>query len=253
MKITKFPAPKILFIMAFCLISISNSFGQAVSETQQKDLGSDGPTALEKAMKTMNVNMNLSPLFTATQNKEIIGFVAGESYRYNANQIYGYEYSTGNVALNVIFTGVHSILTHKDEKCKIIVNALGEYTVRDGDFIKKMSPIFNVINMTFNRIKRDFRYGNSLKSATREEIEELDKMVSHYPKEQALEMFNADDMITYPHNLRANAFEGKYTRSRAVVVAKNGLPIFFYFMMTDESVKNFDQYLKDLSGSFMFN
>lgn len=252
MKINNSFAPKILLIMAFCLMGISNSFGQAIPETTNKNSNDDRGTALEKAMKTMNVNMNLSPLYSASNNQNMIAFVAGEEYRYTTNQLYGYEYSTGNVALNAIFSGVHSILTHKDENCKIIIYAAGEMTVKFGKIVADNAGLFNLGNSTFNRIKKDFQYG-TIKSATREQIEELDMMVKHSPKEQAKEMFNADDMLMYPLNLRGNAFEDKYTRSRAVVVAKNGLSIFFYFLMTDESVKNFDKYLKDLSGSFMFN
>lgn len=236
--------------MAFCLMGISNSFGQAISETTNKNANGDGGTALEEAMKIMNVNFNLSQFYTASTNKSLI--YPAEGANPTIPQLYENELSSGNTEINVIFDNVHSILTHKDGECKILIYA-AESLVRFGRIIQANNNYFKVLSSTFNRIKREFRYGDPKTSATREEIEELDMMVRHCPKEQALKLFNAEEMLMYPMNLRGNAFEDKYTRSRAVVVAKNGLSIFFYFMMTDESVKNFDQYLKDLSGSFMFN
>jgi len=240
-----------LLLLVLCFIGISNTFGQTTLDGTPITLDFGGKTALEKAMKIMNVNMNLSPLFTATQNEEMF-LPAKDSISRTIDQIFFDAPVYGNAAINTIFGNVHSILTHKNGECKILVFASGEIDVKYGKMVADNARLFNVVNSTFNRIKKDFRYGTS-KSATREQIEELDMMVRHCPKEQAKEMFNADDIIMYPLNLRGNAFEDKYTRSRAVVVAKNGLSIFFYFLMTDESVKNFDQYLKDLSGSFMFN
>ena len=34
---------------------------------------------------------------------------------------------------------------------------------------------------------------------------------------------------------------------------KDGLDVFFYFMMTDEGIKNFDKYLMDFKGIFLFS
>lgn len=242
---------RFLTALVICFGIIQNIFGQSLMD-MAPEFDTNVKSEFEGAMKTMNVSMNLSPHFTATQNTGLI-YPAGDDYKPSIDQIYGHETCSGNTELNVIFTGVHSILTHSSGDYKIMVYASGERNIIFGKQITENNQYFNVINSTFNRIKGDFRYGIPNKSATVEELEELDMMVKHCPEEQAKEMFNAKDVIMYPLSLRGNAFEDKYTRCRTVIVAKNGLSIFFYFLMTDESVKNFNQYLDDLSDSFRYN
>ncbi|SFL05031.1 hypothetical protein SAMN05216357_111110 [Porphyromonadaceae bacterium KH3CP3RA] len=72
-------------------------------------------------------------------------------------------------------------------------------------------------------------------------------------KELAKTMFNANIMVSYPVNLRGNIYRDKYTRCRAVVVGKDRLEFVIIFMMTDESMENFDNYLKDIEKIFWFN
>ena len=207
-----------------------------------------GQTALEKAMKRINVSINIPSAFSVTQNKKLM-FVTQDSIFPTIKQVYNFEPSYGSTAFKVIFGLIHSIFTHKDSECVIFV-----YTSPGkggSDYVN--AGLYNLNNLFFGRIKHDFRYGKPMDSASECEAVELNCMLTHYPKEQAQKMFNANVMVMYPLNLRGNVYNDKYTRSRAVVVNKDGLEFYLYFMMTDYSVNNFDNYLNDLSKAFWFN
>lgn len=78
-------------------------------------------------------------------------------------------------------------------------------------------------------------------------------MMTIYPQDTARSFFNADYMMTYPYNMKGKACQGVYSRTRVVVIERNGLDVFFYFTMTDVGIKDFDKYLMDLKGVFGFN
>jgi hypothetical protein len=212
-------------------------------------------TALERALDTMQVSMNIPSFWNISQNENSIYVtpVTEESPIPRIAQTYGHEPVSGATAFKVMFHQIHSIIRHKNEEYVIFVDAAGEGSVMHGNFIKKHNQFFNVINLSFNRIKSDLHYGIRHKSATSEEIAALDTMITHYPKEKAQELFNADWMVSYPKDLRGEVYEDKYSICQAVAVAKNGLDIFFYFMLTDKTAKNFDDYLKDLEKVFWYN
>lgn len=224
---------KLVLLLLLSFIGVSNAKGQ---------------TALENAMKRINVSINIPPAFSITQNKELI-FVTQDTILPTIKQVYNFEPSYGSTAFKVIFGTIHSIFTHKDGVCLVFV------FVSPGkggsDFGNAGLNALN--NLSFGRIKHDFRYGKPMDSASESESVELNSMLTHYPKEQAQKMFNANVMVMYPLNLRGNVYKDKYTRSRAVVVNKDGLEFYLYFMMTDSSVNNFDHYLNDLSKAFWFN
>ena len=122
------------------------------------------------------------------------------------------------------------------------------------DIVKNNNDLFKVRNASFNRIKRDLLFGRRHESASESEIVELKSIINYYTAEKAQKMFNADWMATYPIDLGGNVYEEKYTNCNAVVVVgKTGFDIFFYFMMTDESSKDFDKYLNFLEKAFWFN
>ena len=106
-------------------------------------------------------------------------------------------------------------------------------------------------SLTYNRIKTDFKYGYP--GATEQDIEDLKMMMTFYPHDTATVLFNADYMMVYPFNMEGKKYQDKFTRTRVVVTGKDGLDVFFYFMMTDEGIKNFDKYLMDFKGIFLFS
>lgn len=89
--------------------------------------------------------------------------------------------------------------------------------------------------------------------ASEAEANELYPLLKVYSRELAKTMFNANVMVSYPVNLRGNVYKNKYTRCRALVVGKERLEFVIIFMMTDESMENFDEYLKDIEEVFWFN
>lgn len=147
---------------------------------------------------------------------------------------------------------VHSILKNHDGQCKIFVYLSGANGLRYGGVIRKNKSLFkNVSSLTYNRIKTDFKYGYP--GATEQDIEDLKMMMTFYPHDTATALFNADYMMVYPFNMEGKKYQDKFTRTRVVVAGKDGLDVFFYFVMTDEGIKNFDKYLMDFKGVLCFN
>ena len=147
---------------------------------------------------------------------------------------------------------VHSILKNHDGQCNIFVYLSGANGLRYGGIIRKNKSLFkNVSSLTYNRIKTDFKYGYP--GATEQDIEDLKMMMTFYPQDTARSFFNADYMMTYPYNMKGKACQGVYSRTRVVVIERNGLDVFFYFTMTDVGIKDFDKYLMDLKGVLGFN
>lgn len=207
-----------------------------------------GQTTLAKAVKRINVNMKLPSCFNISQNENIID-VTEVTVKDSLSKL-AYE----NTVINTIFGGVDAILEHKDGEYLIFVYVSpGKSGGKYGAVITDSTELFVLKNLAFGRIKRDFCYGKPNLDASEIEADELYSMLTIYPKEQTREMFNANVMVMYPLNLRGNIYKDKYTRSRALVIAKDRLDIYFYFMMTDKSVKNFDIYLMDLDKAFWFN
>lgn len=147
---------------------------------------------------------------------------------------------------------VHSILKNHDGQCKIFVYLSGANGLRYGGLIRKNKGVFNnVSSLTYNRIKTDFKYGYP--GASEQDIEDLKMMMTFYPHDTATVLFNADYMMVYPFNMEGQKYQDKFTRMRVVVTGKDGLDVFFYFIMTDEGIKNFDKYLMDFKGILCFN
>ena len=201
-----------------------------------------GQTALEKEVEKMHVSMKMPSSIHASQNEDVIYLSDSE------------QHPGQNSGINSIFGGIHSILEDKDGKYVILVYASPRITGSSyGKIMTDSTELYTLTNLAFGRIKKDFRYGIPNVDAIELEADELYSMLTHYPREQAQEMFNANVMVMYPLNLRGNVYKDKYTRGRAVVVAKNRLHLYFYFLLTDESVKNFDTYLQNLNKVFWFN
>ena len=132
---------------------------------------------------------------------------------------------------------IHAILTSHDKQCKLFVYIAGAINAHLGDIIKYNKKSFGIDTLSkYNRVKHDFDYGRPYSSASEQDIEDLKIM-----------------MTFYPHDTARSFFNGVYSRTRVVVIERNGLDVFFYFTMTDVGIKDFDKYLMDLKGVFGFN
>lgn len=149
---------------------------------------------------------------------------------------------------------IHAILTSHDKQCKLFVYIAGAINAHLGDIIKYNKKSFGIDTLSkYNRVKHDFDYGRPYSSASEQDIEDLKIMMTFYPQDTARSFFNADYMMTYPYNMKGKACQGVYSRTRVVVIERNGLDFFFYFTMTDVGIKDFDKYLMDLKGVLGFN
>ena len=187
------------------------------------------------------------------QDLELIGLNFSLSDQYDLSDNMRMIYVTDDYKSPLRRLGtVHSILKNHDGQCNIFVYLSGANGLRYGGIIRKNKSLFkNVSSLTYNRIKTDFKYGYP--GATEQDIEDLKMMMTFYPQDTARSFFNADYMMTYPYNMKGKACQGVYSRTRVVVIERNGLDVFFYFTMTDVGIKDFDKYLMDLKGVLGFN
>ncbi|MDR1415399.1 MAG: hypothetical protein LBI96_06270 [Odoribacteraceae bacterium] len=154
------------------------------------------------------------------------------------------------------FAVVDAEITSLDEQCVIYVYVSGANSVQHGKLIKDNPAAFGntkPADLAFNRIKSNFNYGRQLSAATEQDIEDLKMLVQNQPRDSAKALFNADYMLAYPFNMAGQACRDRFTRTRVIVMGRGGLDIFLYFVMTDEGIKNFDQYLAETRGMFWFN
>jgi hypothetical protein len=132
--------------------------------------------------------------------------------------------------------------TSKDGQCQIFVYTSGTYR-----------PVFGHPNTySLDRIRYNFGYGGVLGSANEYDRDDLRMMLTYYSQDSAKIIFNADFMVAYPFDMRKMRHENKYTRTRCIVAGKNGKDTFFYFVLTNKSVKIFDVYLFDFQQTLMF-
>lgn len=142
-------------------------------------------------------------------------------------------------------------LAHQDGKCLL---AMTTYPKRiDGKKLTLPLSEKAAKEHVFTRVANHFELGKPIHSLTRQALRDAEMLVTNYPAETAKNIFNGTSMFVYPQNFQAETYEGKYTCGRCVVVfSKNNIPLELHFLMTDESIADFDKYLSDLKGVFTF-
>ncbi|WP_163325936.1 hypothetical protein [Draconibacterium mangrovi] len=212
-------------------------------------------TALEDAVKRVGILLNVPTSFQSSENSELIypAAVNEESPNPDIAQQYGIKPALGSTFFNAYFGLVTAVLEHSDNECIVLAsippgNAGGGFEGLAKDSLQEMA----FKHLFFGRIKHDFRYGKPFSGASELDVLELYSMVEMYPPEKASEMFNAEAMASYPLNFRGNVFKDKFTRGKGLAIGKDGLCICLYFLMTDESVLNFETYLEEFDGAFVF-
>ena len=213
-------------------------------------------TALENDAVKLDIIVNLPLFLNASENTKRI-YVAEVSEKNPIPEIahtFGSKASFGNTYFNVLFGTINSILTYKNGECVVFVHTSPYIRGSTyGQIIQDSTKLFTLRNITFGRIKHDFKYGKPNRDASELEANELYSMLTHYPYEKAKKMFNANALVSYPLNLRGNVYKDKYTRGRAVVAGKDRRQFYLYFMMTDKSVIDFEKFLNDFDKVFWFN
>jgi hypothetical protein len=220
-------------------------------------IAAHGQTALEKGMARIGVEINMPSYFNVSQNQKHIYVteITEKDPIPTMAQTYQIEPAYGNTAFKVYFATVHAIMRHESGEYVIFVYAVpGRGNIPHGDIKTHESKIYTLNEvLPWGGIRSNFNYGKKFRSVSFQNVYDLDLLLTHCPREQARELFNADAMVMYPMNLQGNVYEEKYTVCRAVVAAKDGLSFFLYFMLTDDNFQKFDTYLQDIAKVFLFN
>lgn len=149
---------------------------------------------------------------------------------------------------------VHSILKNHDGQCRIFVCLVGAGEIRYGGLVKANKELFgDISSSTYSRVRHDLNYGRPNSSPSEQDIEDLKMIMTFYPQDIARTLFNADHIMVYPYNMEGEKYEDNFTRVRVVAIEKNGIDVFLYFAMTDQGIKDFDKYLMDFKGVFLFS
>lgn len=212
-------------------------------------------TQLELSTERLGIQFNQPSFLEASQNAKMIYVeeITQENPLPSMDQTYGSKPSVGAQYLNSMLGMVSSILTFKNGECVVFVYVPpGKGGSTYGRVINDSTLLCTLNNISFGRIKSNFKYGIQNKDATELEALELNSMLTHYSHEDAQNIFNANVLVSYPLNLRGNIYKNKFSRGKAVVVGKDRHEIYLYFMMTDESVLNFPEFLKDFERVFWF-
>ena len=192
-------------------------------------------TELQHAAEVSKITVQIPPSFYPPHNEEPIYVtpVREECPEPTEKQLNGDEEVFASTAFKVFFGKVTGIIRSQDCDCVVFIYIDNTKT-------------------PFDRIKRDFRFGQRNEVANKNETEALNQMITHYSKHKAKKMFNADWAVGYPYNLAGQSYENKYKRAKAIVAGKEDRNIFLYFMLTEKGEKNFNKYQKELSGAFKF-
>lgn len=213
-------------------------------------------TALEKAMSRINVDINMPSYFKFSQNEEVMSVIENSEKEVQPTiaQSYGVEPAYGNTFFMAMFGLVTSVIESEKDDLLLFVNvAPGRGGGSYESFSDKPEKSNVYENISLGGIKRHFQWGKPFSDASIAEANELYSLLTLYPKELAQSLFNAHTLVSYPINLRGNIYKNKYTRCKAVVVGKDRLEFVIIFMMTNENVSQFNNYLNNLKKVFWFN
>lgn len=210
---------KIVFLL--CLILI-------LSKTKGQDI----PQSLENRLKLIGMTFTPPEQYTIAHFEDSFG-----------------EYACEDETCPLRRLGViHTKLLHQDKDCQISIYIAGANQMRYGKVNKLNEPG----DLSYNRIKHDFMYGEQFRAATKQETEDLKMMLTYYPQDSAKAIFNADYMLCYPFNMEGKKCRNKFTCARTIVTGKGGLDIFVYFVFTDKGIKDFDRYLAEFKQTLWF-
>ena len=104
-----------------------------------------------------------------------------------------------------------------------------------------------------DRIAYDFNWGKRLRSASEQDLNDIESLMRHYAIDTAKVFFNADYMFSYPLNFQGEKCDDRFRYGRAVIFGKEGvINIILYFITTERGIKNIDNYILDTKGMFKF-
>lgn len=210
---------------------------------------------LNQSAALLGITVNIPQQYQSSENENHIypAKITEENPVPELAQQYMQKPAKGDVFFNVFFGTVNSILKHHNNECVVLVYippATGGNSYGKMATDSTMLRIFKQID--FRHIRKDFNYESPFHAPSELVAMELYSMLTNYPALKAEKMFNAGAMVSYPLNFKTNVYQEKFTRGRAVVIGKDWREVYLYFMLTDESVLDFDKYLEEFNRAFVF-
>ncbi len=144
---------------------------------------------------------------------------------------------------------MEALLLSEDEECLI-----GVYFPPFYNFHPKGAQNNNTNRYSsHDRIAYDFSWGKKLRSASKQDLNDIESLMYHYTNETSNDFFNADYMFSYPLNFQGETCDEKYRYGRAFLFGKERvINIILYFVTTEKGVENIDKYIDDSKGLFSF-
>jgi hypothetical protein len=210
---------------------------------------------LDQSAARLGITVNIPSQYQVSKNESHIypAGITADNPVPDIDQQYQQKTATGKAFFNSFFGTVTSVLTHNNNECVVLLFIPPGRGGSNYGKITTDSITLNVFqHISFGRIKHDFSYESPYNDASEIAALELYSMLTHYPVLKAKEMFVAGAMVSYPLNFKTNVFLEKFTRGRAVVIGKDRREVYLYFMLTDKSVMEFEQYLSEFNSAFVF-
>lgn len=213
-------------------------------------------TALEKTAKNLGISFKIPSSYTVSNNTAEIfpAEITDENPVPDLAQQYHLKPAHGNMFFNAYFGLVTAVLEHSNKECIVLTYIPPGIGIDNfGKISKDSLQVETFKHIYFGRIKANFQYGKPFTGVSELDAMELYSMLTHYPSAKAKKMFNAAAMVSYPLNLRGNVYKEKFTRGRGLVLGTLGREVYLYFLMTDQSVLDFDKYLDEFDQAIVIN
>lgn len=144
---------------------------------------------------------------------------------------------------------MEALLLSKDKECLIGVYFPPFYNFHPKIVKKTKSNRYS----SHDRIAHDFSWGKKLRSASKQDLNDIESLMKHYTNETSNDFFNADYMFSYPLNFQGETCDEKYRYGRALLFGKESvINIILYFVTTEKGVESIDNYIDDSKRLFIF-
>ncbi len=162
-----------------------------------------------------------------------------------------YVFEKDSCSLNNKIAMMHGVLSYKDKKCLLAISAA--FNPMENKKLPIPYKLETAKEYIFTRVANHFDFGKPFRSRNKQERLDAEMLVTYYPADTAKSIFNGVSMFVYPLNFKGEYCQNIYRYGRGVVVlGKYNVPLYLYFFMTEESISDFDKYLSELKGMFVF-
>lgn len=144
------------------------------------------------------------------------------------------------------------ILSHEDGECMVAIRVA--FKPLDKKKIEVPRGEERAYEEVLTNLISHFEWGKKRRSPSKQDIKDMEMLVTRYPADSARTIFNGISMFIYPLSFKGEYCNDKYRYGRAVTtVSKYNVPLYLFFFLTDESIVDFDHYLSELKGVFWFD